>query len=220
MEIRLQELSNETRMEGVRLLPQNCQGATAPKLKTLTKRGAVAKYGVRIGRFEVDVLVLHLKQQASKVAKHSIRTGTFGCVFKSKAGDAEWVVKRINFQLNVKYVQNLRMLPQSDTLEWAITEYAFCRVCSMLGIGPKMRVCDGFDITCFEDCLEFTMELCKPLSSLQCQAEESEMRLKYCVRLMHSLNLIHKDIKPSNIMYSPSSRDLVLIDFGISEVVK
>ena len=31
---------------------------------------------------------------------------------------------------------------------------------------------------------------------------------------MHILKIIHRDIKPDNIMYSPTFRKLVFIDFG------
>ena len=34
---------------------------------------------------------------------------------------------------------------------------------------------------------------------------------------MHSLSILHRDIKPTNIMYSPSYGKYVLIDFGISK---
>lgn len=44
-----------------------------------------------------------------------------------------------------------------------------------------------------------------------------EERLKYCVRLLHTFRIVHKDLKPSNIMFSPSLGNFVLIDFGISE---
>lgn len=33
---------------------------------------------------------------------------------------------------------------------------------------------------------------------------------------MHRLQLVHKDIKPSNIVYSPSRAHYVLCDFGLS----
>lgn len=33
---------------------------------------------------------------------------------------------------------------------------------------------------------------------------------------MHSLNICHNDIKPSNIVYSPSLAKLVYIDFGFT----
>lgn len=36
---------------------------------------------------------------------------------------------------------------------------------------------------------------------------------------MHKLRLIHKDIKPPNILYSHEQEDYVLCDFGISHFV-
>lgn len=41
----------------------------------------------------------------------------------------------------------------------------------------------------------------------------------YCIRVLHSFGLIHKDIKPSNMAYSPILGNFVFIDFGISEWV-
>jgi serine/threonine protein kinase len=40
------------------------------------------------------------------------------------------------------------------------------------------------------------------------------------MRMMHLLQIIHKDIKPSNILYSQYYNKLVLCDFGISHVIK
>jgi serine/threonine protein kinase len=36
---------------------------------------------------------------------------------------------------------------------------------------------------------------------------------------MHKLKIIHKDIKPDNILYSTSVGDYVISDFGISQTV-
>lgn len=36
---------------------------------------------------------------------------------------------------------------------------------------------------------------------------------------MHKLKIIHFDIKPDNIMWSPTFKKAVLIDFGLSEIV-
>ncbi len=33
---------------------------------------------------------------------------------------------------------------------------------------------------------------------------------------MHKLNITHNDIKPQNILYSPTYKKLVFIDFGMS----
>lgn len=44
-------------------------------------------------------------------------------------------------------------------------------------------------------------------------------RMKFCLRTMHIMGLVHKDIKPQNIMYSPSVGDYVFIDFGITDYI-
>ncbi len=41
-----------------------------------------------------------------------------------------------------------------------------------------------------------------------------------CVRMMHIMQIIHKDIKPANIIYSKTYNKVVLIDYGISHIVK
>ena len=35
---------------------------------------------------------------------------------------------------------------------------------------------------------------------------------------MHTLNIIHYDIKPDNIMFSSRQKRLVIIDFNLSEI--
>ncbi len=37
---------------------------------------------------------------------------------------------------------------------------------------------------------------------------------------MHKLQIIHGDIKPSNIMWSPKYKNNVLIDFGFCKLLK
>ena len=44
--------------------------------------------------------------------------------------------------------------------------------------------------------------------------------LAFKLNIIHSFQLVHLDIKPSNIMYSHSSSQLVFIDFGLSKLIK
>lgn len=98
------------------------------------------EYCVRLGQFEIDVTLLHLGQPAHKLENLSMRIGTFGSVFKCERNGVEWVMKRINFLRNNKRLRNVKQLPKPETLEWVVLEYAFCKVCSALGIGPKIRM--------------------------------------------------------------------------------
>jgi serine/threonine protein kinase len=43
--------------------------------------------------------------------------------------------------------------------------------------------------------------------------------MKFCLRLLHRFKIIHKDIKPENILYSNCYKNYVLSDFGISHSI-
>lgn len=44
--------------------------------------------------------------------------------------------------------------------------------------------------------------------------------IKNALRLLHSIHICHCDIKPKNLMWSPTYNKYVLIDFGLSKFVK
>ena len=50
--------------------------------------------------------------------------------------------------------------------------------------------------------------------------DEDVFALKRKLRLLHNFSVVHVDIKPENIMFSPTSEELVFIDFGFSRVLK
>ena len=37
---------------------------------------------------------------------------------------------------------------------------------------------------------------------------------------LHSFKIMHLDIKPQNIMFIPSLKKIVFVDFGFSEIIK
>ena len=40
------------------------------------------------------------------------------------------------------------------------------------------------------------------------------------LRTIHQINMIHSDIKPDNISYSPFFEKWVFLDFGMSQIVQ
>lgn len=184
--------------------------------------GVVITYRVHIGAFIVHVLMLNLNCSSSLSAQKVIAKGNCGDIVTF---EAQVVAKRYNFRKKMKVLRK----PQSS-IDWTllgtydevcemVIEFAFNKICSILKIGPKVgSPSHGFDMVCFNDCIDYYMEKCQPCVSPPegYPLRKVERRLKYCVRVMHILKIMHKDIKPANILYSNSWKDLVLTDFGVS----
>lgn len=140
-------------------------------------------------------------------------------------GEKRFVAKRIKFQ------QLVQIIPKGEHA-WAVAanfsevkslllEYGFLKLCSLLKIGPQVSTDIGFDLICYRNCVEFFMERCEP-SSYRPEGfsrERLALRLKECLGLMHRYHLCHKDIKPQNVLFSPSLQDYVFCDFGIAMTV-
>ena len=96
----------------------------------------------------------------------------------------------------------------------ALKEYCICKIASFLKIGPNVSSSFGFDVLIFSDCLHFCMEKCQPCSNYQ------DTSLIQGLKMLHSLKIVHIDIKPENIMFSPVYGKNVFIDFGCSTVIE
>ena len=75
----------------------------------------------------------------------------------------------------------------------------------------------GFDLIIFNDCIEFSMEKCQHISRF---GEEDKKSLFEMLVKLHKYKIMHLDINPFNIMYSPYHKRNVFIDFGLSKVIK
>lgn len=70
----------------------------------------------------------------------------------------------------------------------------------------------GFDMLIYDDFIEFPMEMCAPFKL-------KKNNLKKQLAFMHSLGIIHGDIKSENIMWSPTYHKNVFIDFGFTKML-
>lgn len=89
----------------------------------------------------------------------------------------------------------------------------------MLKIGPQVIFENGYDLVCYNNCIEFQMELCEQVNK-KIDFRKYETDLKRCLGILHSLKIIHKDVKKSNTLFSPAFNSFVLSDFGLTHSVK
>jgi serine/threonine protein kinase len=90
------------------------------------------------------------------------------------------------------------------------------KIVSTLECSVRMEKYLGFDAIIYQNEYMFAMEKGKIITSVSGELYE---RLKGCIETLHSYGIIHFDIKPENITYSPYYSKAVFIDFGFSDVV-
>jgi serine/threonine protein kinase len=106
----------------------------------------------------------------------------------------------------------------NELLHDVLKEYAINYMMSVLEIGPKVLRKFGFDILVYEDCIEYCMEYCQ--TNKVFEQGKTDLDLKTALLTMHQINLVHLDIKPDNIAYSPHFKKWVFLDFGFSEFIE
>lgn len=211
---------------GGRLLKSKEHCKRAPiMIGNVERGGAVVTYFVTVGPFIAELRMLNLDAQCEMNESSAIGKGAFGVVVPIQDDARELVAKRI------KFLHPLPIIPKGED-SWIVVanfteargvlvEYGFLKVCSMLKIGPNVPTDIGFDVICYRDCLEYFMEKCEPYPHQvdTLGQEKIATNLKERMGRMHRYHLCHKDIKPANILFSPSLQDYVFCDFGVAATV-
>lgn len=98
------------------------------------------------------------------------------------------------------------------------------KLCAMFKIGPDVETSIQFDLILYENAIQFNMERCLTIEWLRRENGfdilEFEKDLHLRLKMLHALRIMHKDIKPENILYSWRFRCYVFCDFGIAEYIK
>lgn len=192
--------------------------------------GLECEYNVILGGFLLAIKVLNLHRNSEEYANKQgenavLGQGSSGLVKRVNVGPHSLAVKRIIFDKDRKELFDIPYLmdpeDQADPIKIrnAIKEYCVYKICSMFKVGPRVIFTDFYDLVCYNDCIEFQMELCESVGSQMSQTQ-FEQDIRESLAILHSLKFIHKDIKLGNTLYSPSKEGFVLTDFGMSHSVK
>jgi serine/threonine protein kinase len=98
-----------------------------------------------------------------------------------------------------------------------LKEVVAFKIAEKIAAGPLLVKPFGFDLLIYLNCIEFAMEFCNHTLDLSRGLEKD---LQSALLRMHSLKLIHFDIKPENICFSPYFQKYVFIDFGLHRIIK
>ncbi len=83
-------------------------------------------------------------------------------------------------------------------------EVAIHKLCSLFGIGPKVMLRLP-DIIQFKSCFEFYMEkyerVTEDITVSNEEFKQMQLDLLRKLKKMHELHIVHRDIKPRNILF-------------------
>jgi serine/threonine protein kinase len=101
-------------------------------------------------------------------------------------------------------------------------EVAISKLCSLFGIGPQMELSIPVDLVVYNNAIVFHMEECHPFWKMFLQNKDIKSvreNIIRCIKILHNLQIVHKDIKPENFVWSTSQKKYVFCDFTLSHYV-
>ena len=118
-----------------------------------------ASYIVLLGRFKQQVSVRNIDCLAPKVKDEEyISKGGFGFIVKEATEGKVKIKKRVFFsEVGENYYCSKR-----EHLENTVREYSYLKLLACYGYGPGLGDNSDEDITCYQDCVTFSMNYCLP----------------------------------------------------------
>ena len=101
-------------------------------------------------------------------------------------GSKEYAVKS-------QRIKSKGRLAYNSSLDGILKEYFFNKIAAALGFGPKTENIFGYDLVCYNDRIEFAMELCE----MKLPEEDTNFTadLLQGLKKMHTLKMVHRDVK-------------------------
>ena len=172
------------------------------------KEGNSIKFFVRIGHFQTWINVLKIHKDSNEFVRKTMSSGAYSKVYVLDIEGRKCVVKSQKIQTQDRATLNFK-------IEEVLRELIFYKIASILRFGPYLEKVLGYDIICYNDSIEFAMELCDDVK--EPQSKDFEKDLLEGMKTMHSLQIVHRDVKPSNVVWTPSFRKWVFLDFGFAK---
>ena len=164
---------------------------------------------VRSGYFATCINILKVYKDAGELERKPMRSGAFSNIYLLNMRGKYYVVKS-------QPVREQDRAALNHQIDEVIREFTFFKIASALGIGPCIENIFGYDIICYNDRIEFAMEHC----GNDGYANDKYEQLFEAMKEMHSLKIVHRDMKPDNVDWSPHFSRWVFLDFGFATVLE
>lgn len=166
---------------------------------------------IRLGYFATRIRMLKVHQEIEIFERSRIALGTYASIYGVS-------LKGWSYAIKSQRIKETDRLIYNESLRSILKEYFFYRLASTLEFGPRLPNIFGYDIVCYNDAIEFAMELCE--HGLGDEKESFGEDLFEGMKKMHTLKMVHRDIKKENVAWSPHFRKWVFLDFGFATFLK
>lgn len=165
------------------------------------------------GKITIKITIINesfeSKFHTSRKEERFLSQGRYSNIYEGFIGKKKIVIKCTRFDQE----------NQQKKILTGIKQCFLMKIGSILEFGPKFMDELGFDMIIFNNCFEILMEKCLQPLDTSLREKKNELHiLKKGLHLMHRLSIFHFDIKPENIMFSPTFKKHVLIDFNLSDM--
>ena len=111
------------------------------------------EFCVQMGYFSTTISLLKVHKETSEFNRKKIAEGTFSSIFFECVEKNEQVIKSQKVRAKDRLAYNSR-------LDSILQEYFFYKIAAALEFRPEMDNIFGYDLICYNDRIEFSMELC------------------------------------------------------------